>query len=349
MPAKLALGQCLFGYTASGYTDDGLVIEELTGWTASGWCDKCEDCAMTTLAVVAHSKKVLGGGLAELRSELAVAGYPDVLWYEASKSRKVGARAAQAIADGADLIFIWGGDGTIQRCIDKVAGSGVAIALLPAGTGNLLARNLDIPIDLKSAVDVGLWGSRRMLDTGTLNGEHFAVMAGVGVDALMIQDADRGLKRRVGRAAYLWTGAKNLPGQRVRAVVKVDGAVVFKGKTSCILVGNVRRVLGGAAFFDQASPDDGMLDVGIIVAKGRGQWVRTLSRVAMGSVAESRFVRILSGEKISVTLDAAMAYELDGGARAKTRKLRYVVRPASITVCVPGSATGSQSSANAVS
>ena len=103
---------------------------------------------MTTVAVVAHSGKTLGGGLPELRAELTRAGHADVLWYEVAKSRKAPAAAKKALDDGADLLFVWGGDGTIQRVVDAVAGAGVTLALLPAGTANLLARNLGVPLDL---------------------------------------------------------------------------------------------------------------------------------------------------------------------------------------------------------
>jgi diacylglycerol kinase (ATP) len=290
---------------------------------------------MTTVAVVAHSGKVLGGGLPELRAELTRAGHPDVLWYEVPKSRKAPAAAKRALKDGADLVFVWGGDGTIQRVVDSVAGAGATLALLPAGTANLLARNLGIPIDLSGAVEVGLHGDRRALDTGTVNGEHFAVMSGVGLDAFMIKAADSGLKDKVGRVAYVWTGAKALSRGRTKATVRVDGSVWFKGKTSCVLVGNIQQVLGGITFFDAAEPDDGVLDVGVITAKGSVEWARTLSRVAVGKAAKSPFIQVSTGKKISVELSSATPYELDGGDRPKTKKLRFVVHPSSITVCVP--------------
>ena len=278
---------------------------------------------MTTIAVLAHSGKTLGGGLPELRAELARAGHSDVLWYEVPKSRKVPRAAKKALDAGADLLFVWGGDGTVQRVVDTVAGSGVTLALLPAGTANLLARNLGIPLDLAAAVECGLHGDRRPLDTGSVNGEHFAVMAGVGLDAFMIKGADSGLKDRVGRAAYIWTGAKALSHGRTRTRVKVDGSVVFKGKTSCVLVGNIQNVLGGITFFDAAQPDDGLLDVGVITAKNSVQWTRTLSRVALGKAAKSPFVQVTTGKKITVTLDDRVPYELDGGDRPKTKKLQF--------------------------
>src|SRR5215469_17333799 len=143
---------------------------------------------MSTVAVVAHNRKNHGGGLAQLRLELAGQGVRDPVWYEVKKSRHAPKYARQAAKDGADVLFVWGGDGTVQRCIDAVAGTGTAVAILPAGTANLLAANLGIPHDLAEAVRVGLHGDRRRLDTGTVNGERFTVMAGAGFDARMISD-----------------------------------------------------------------------------------------------------------------------------------------------------------------
>src|SRR5690349_16048024 len=99
---------------------------------------------MTTVAVVAHSGKTLGGGLGELRELLAREGFADPVWYEVPKSKKAPRRARQAVEQGADLLLVWGGDGMVQRCADAVAGSGVALGILPAGTANLFATNLGI-------------------------------------------------------------------------------------------------------------------------------------------------------------------------------------------------------------
>lgn len=293
------------------------------------------------VAVVAHSRKSLGGGLPELREVLAREGVADPLWFQVSKSRKAPKRARRALAQGAELIFVWGGDGTVQRCIDAVAGTGAVLAILPAGTANLLAANLRIPGDLTGAVRVGLHGARRQLDTGTVNGEHFAVMAGAGFDARLISDADRGMKDRIGRAAYLYTGARNLIADRVKATVKADGHRFFTGRVSCVLIGNVGRVLGGIEAFSEAQPDDGLLDLGVITAKNPVEWARTLSRVALGRAGQSPFVEVTRGRKFVVRFSRPLPYELDGGARPAVTRLRVKVRPASITVCVPAGAAES--------
>jgi len=111
---------------------------------------------MPDVAVVAHSGKSFGGGLHELREVLAREGVTDPLWYEVKKSRHAPACARRAADQGAEVMFVWGGDGTVQRCIDAVAGTGTAVAILPAGTANLLAMNLQIPDDLTEAG----WGNR---------------------------------------------------------------------------------------------------------------------------------------------------------------------------------------------
>jgi diacylglycerol kinase (ATP) len=200
---------------------------------------------MPTVAVVAHAGKSFGGGLGELREVLAREGFADPLWYEVQKSRKAPRYARRALARGADVIFVWGGDGTVQRCIDAVAGTEAVLAILPAGTANLVAASLEIPADLTAAVQVVLHGDRRRLDTGSVNGEHFAAMAGAGFDGRMIKDAGAGMKDRVGRPAYLYAGARNLNARRVNAVIEVDGRRFFKGRLSCVLAGNVGKLLGG--------------------------------------------------------------------------------------------------------
>jgi YegS/Rv2252/BmrU family lipid kinase len=290
---------------------------------------------MTTVAVVAHAGKTLGGGLSELRRVLADAGVVDPAWYEVPKSKYAPKGVRRALDDGADLLFVWGGDGMVQRCIDAVGDAPVVIAILPAGTGNLLAHNLGIPIDLAQAVDVGFHGARRSIDVGSMNGERFAVMAGTGLDALMIRDVSRTMKRRLGRAAYVWTGAKHLRSKPFTAKIDVDGHRWFKGSAGCVLVGNVSKVLGGVEVFDDASPDDGLLDLGVVTAKGMVQWLRALARTAVGSADRSPFVQTTKAHTIKVKLDRKVPYELDGGDKVANKQFKIQVQPAAVTVCVP--------------
>jgi diacylglycerol kinase (ATP) len=290
---------------------------------------------MTRVAVVAHAGKTTGGGLLELRRRLEAAGVSDPLWYEVPKSRKAPKRVRSALEEGAELVFAWGGDGTVQRCIDVLAGTGTPLAIVPAGTANLLATNLGIPDDIEAAVRVGLDGTRRAIDVGRLNGERFGVMAGAGLDAAMIRDADAGLKDRVGRIAYVWTGARNIDAQPFRAKIRVDGTSWFDDNASCVLVGNVGNLFGGVEAFDDARPDDGMLELGVVTADGLVQWARTMARTVAGTTAKSPFVQITRARTIEVTLSRKVLYELDGGDRKKLRSFTVEVEPGAIEICVP--------------
>lgn len=292
---------------------------------------------MTKVAVVAHSGKTFGGGLSELHGALAAEGV-DPLWYEVSKSGKARKAVRKALDAGADLIFAWGGDGLVRNCIDAAAGSDAAIAILPAGTANLLARNLGVPQDIPECVAIGLHGERRRLDVGKVNGERFAVMAGAGLDALMIRDADHGLKARIGRLAYVWTGAKALGAAQFPARIEVDGKPWFEGDVACVLLGNVGSAFGGVTLFKEAKPDDGRLEVGVVTADGVLDWSRIAARTLTGHAGRSPFVEFTSGRKVKVKLGRAVAYELDGGARPATTELRVKVKPGAIQVCVPKAA-----------
>ncbi len=296
---------------------------------------------MSSVAVVAHRRKTLGGGLRELRAVLERHGVTDPMWFEVPKSKRAPKQVRRAIDAGADLLFVWGGDGMVQRCIDAVVGEPVAVAILPAGTANLLATNLGIPKDLEAAVELGLHGPRRTIDTGIVNGERFAVMAGVGFDALMIRDAGRGLKDRFGRLVYVATGAKHLRTPRFAAHVRIDGITWFEGKAACVLVGNVGTVFGGIEVFPHAAPDSGRLEVGVVTAKGMTQWVRALARTATGRAAQSPFVEVTTAERVRIDLDRAQPIELDGGDRAATKKVKVRIDPQSVTVCVPERTDGS--------
>ncbi|MET0628068.1 MAG: diacylglycerol kinase family protein [Acidimicrobiia bacterium] len=290
---------------------------------------------MTTVGVVAHRMKVLGGGLRELRAVLEREGVRDPLWIEVPKSKFAPKQVKRALAEGVDLLFVWGGDGMVQRCLDAIGDEPVTVAILPAGTANLLATNLGIPIDLEAAVQIGLHGERRTIDTGRLDGERFAVMAGVGLDALMIRDADGTLKDRFGRLAYVITGAKHLRAERFGARVRIDGATWFEGDAGCVLVGNVGNLFGGVEVFPEATPDDGRLEVGVVTAKGLTQWVRALARTATGKADQSPFVDVTVARKVRIDLDRKMPVELDGGDRPPRKRVKMRVDPHSVTVCVP--------------
>jgi YegS/Rv2252/BmrU family lipid kinase len=288
------------------------------------------------IGVVANATKSLGGGLEELREALGSAGVSDPLWSEVPKSKYAPERVERMLGEGAETIFVWGGDGMVQGCVDVMAGTGARLAIVPAGTANLFASNLGIPDDISDAVHVGLNGRERKLDLGKINGEHFAVMAGAGLDARMIRDADGGPKDRYGRLAYIWAASKNLrAAEPFRARIDVNGELWYDDEASCVLVGNVGELFGGLEAFDSASPEDGQLELGVTHAESLGDWARTVARTAIGSTAKSPFVQATKAKKIDVKLDRKVLYELDGGERKAVKRLKVRVKPEALTVMVP--------------
>ncbi len=288
------------------------------------------------VAVIAHSGKSLGGGLPELRRVLESQGVTDPFWVEVPKSRKAPAQVRRAVKDGAELVFAWGGDGLVQRCADVLAGTGTNLAIIPAGTANLFAMNLGVPQDIEEAVAIGLRGARRTIDVGRFGKEHFAVMAGVGFDAAMIRGADDGgLKERVGRAAYVWSGSKSLRSKPFRAKIEVDGAPWYKGKASCILFGNVGKLFGGVDLFEDARVDDGRLDVGVVTAEGLLEWGRMMARAAVGTPASSPLAQTTKAHTVKVKLNRKVLFELDGGDRKKVNEFKVRAVSGALSVCVP--------------
>ena len=293
------------------------------------------------VAVVAHQRKTLGGGLDELRRRITDEGVDELLWYEVPKSRKAPKQVRKAVKAEPDLLIVWGGDGMVQRSLDALAGSKggakIPVGIIPAGTANLLATNLGIPQDLAEAVQIAFHGDRHQLDLGILNGEHFAVMAGIGFDGAMIQRRGRQAEGPDGQAGVRLD--RPAPRQRrpaPKAKIKVDGTAWFDDEASCVLVGNVGTVTGGIKAFDDAKPDDGWLDVGVATARGARQWARTHGPDGgRAARTDSPFVHMTRARRIDVKLKKPLTYELDGGAREAVSRIRVEIAPAAVKVCVP--------------
>lgn len=293
---------------------------------------------MTTVGVLVHEGKSLGSGLEEFRMLLADAGFADASWCRVPKSKKAPKQVRRLLDEGIERLLVWGGDGTVRRCVDTIVAEDakVEVAILPAGTANLLARALGIPQDLRPAVDVALRGTARPIDVGCINGEAFLVMAGTGFDALMIRDAD-GSKDRLGRLAYIRAGVRNLGLSGAEVKVAVDGKAWFEGRAACVLVGNVGRILGGVQVFPDARCDDGVLDVGVLTVRRRRDWLRIGARAMFGRIDASPLVQITQASKATIRLDRKMPWEHDGGAGGAAKKFNVSVLPARVPILVPAS------------
>lgn len=295
-----------------------------------------------TVGVVINEGKSFGGdGLEELRAALADADCPDPPWRQVPKSKKAPSAVKDLVEnEGVDRLLVWGGDGTVRRCISTLLRkdhADVAVGVLPAGTGNLLAHNLGIPIDLRGAVDIALHGDPRPIDVGVVNGDqHFVVMAGTGFDALLIEEADdSGLKDRFGTLGYVWAGVRHRHVSPAHARITIDGEPWYTGDATTVVIGNVGRLIGGLTAFPDAAPDDGLLDVGVVEVRSAGQWIRLLGAAVTRRAEASPLARFGVASEITVELDRTLPWQVDGGDRERTDSFDIRCLPGAIRVCQP--------------
>ena len=246
-------------------------------------------------------------------------------------------QSRNAAESGADVVVACGGDGTVRACIEGIVDSSTALAIIPTGTGNLLATNLGIFEEVKAddsdGTDVVGHGVRR-IDIGRVNGEAFAVMAGSGFDALMIRDANPAVKRRLGVGAYVLSAIRNLRSGMVGTSVVVDDAEWFQGRTVMTLVGNFGSITGGMEIFPDADPADGLLDVGVVGCQPSHRLgVHRLPTDPWPS-AEPEPGATPSGRSIVIRTSSPRPYELDGEERPPTGVLHLSVEPSALTVRV---------------
>jgi len=291
---------------------------------------------VTRIAVVAHARKLGATDRRALEDALFMAGL-EATWTDVPKAKKARKATAAAVEDGAEIVIACGGDGTVRAASEALVGTGCALAVLPVGTANLFATGYELPMKAAGLVELIASGDRRTIDSGLCNDRTFNVMAGVGFDARMIDDADQD-KERLGMWAYLRAGLRNARGdERFDAQVVVDGAPFFAGSAACVLVGNIGTLKAGVAAFPDASPTDGVLDVGVVTASGLREWSDVLVHTLRRRPARSPHTTVGRGTSIEVRLDAPHRYQLDGGMKGTTERMTFSVRPGALTLCAPAS------------
>lgn len=216
-----------------------------------------------------------------------------------------------------------------------LAQTNVPLAVLPGGTGNLLAINFDIPLELEDAVDVALNGERRRIDVGATEHHRFAIMCGLGFDAAMLRDTSEQLKACVGALAYVVSGLRNLRRPATQFTIVLDGKQTISSTGQAILVGNVGRVQGGLAVLPDADPCDGLLDVAVVEADGIAQWVKVVYRVMFKRHKDDRHVRFFQARAVEVHADCDFPLELDGEVLGDTDHLNVRILEAALVLCVP--------------
>lgn len=241
----------------------------------------------------------------------------------------------QAVADGAQLIFAVGGDGTVQACAQALAGGQVPLAIVPRGTANLVATALGIPSSLGAALDVGFGRHERRIDLAVADGVTFAAMAGIGLDAAVVGTTAAGLKGSAGWLGYGVTGVRQLAGTHDNFQIRLDGGQIMNRHARCVVVGNVGLLPGGFVLLPKARPDDGLLDVGILAPAGPFGWPRVAWRVLSRSLHDDPVLERYQARRVEIAAGAQLPRQADGELIGAADSLTVTLAPGGLLVRVP--------------
>lgn len=275
------------------------------------------------------------------------AGWAEPVFLETTAEDPGAGQAKQAVRDGADLVCALGGDGTVRSVAAALAGGDTPMGLVPAGTGNLLARNLSLPVDnLDNAMRLALRGRNKRVDIGRLviEGEDsteemvFLVMAGMGFDAQIMADVPEKLKKNIGGAAYTVSGLRNLRGPQFKVNLSLDDGQPMHRRVRTVVIGNCGKLQGNLVLMPEAELDDGKLDAVLLSPKGIVSW----AAVAVAIISRQRRghdrVEHQQAESISIGADRPEPIQVDGDMIGKATKLTATVDAKALIVRVASSA-----------
>jgi YegS/Rv2252/BmrU family lipid kinase len=294
------------------------------------------------LHVVLNPVKVdsVGQFQAIVSTMAAEAGWEPPVWHLTTIEDSGTGMAGDAAEQGADLVIVCGGDGTVREVCAELAGTGIPVGIIPAGTGNLLARNLSLPLYLRAAVDVALRGQDRAIDLVEVGGDgiedtHFLVMAGMGFDAAIMEGVDEQIKKRVGWLAYVWSGLKALMFPAVRLEISIDDGPFTKHRARTVIVGNVGTLTAGMPLLPDARIDDGLLDVVLLHPQRFLSWLPLAVRILGRRSQTDELVNRMRGHTVAIRADRDTPRELDGDTLGAGRELRMRCLHARLLVRVP--------------
>jgi len=280
--------------------------------------------------------------LTDVRAEVDGAcrrgGWLPAAWYETTPADPGTGPAHRAVQEGADMVCSLGGDGTVRAVAAALVDGGVPLGLLPGGTGNLLARNLGLPVDdLGAALQVVLTGRDRRVDVGTIrcderDEEIFLVMAGIGVAAEIMDEANETVKDTVGWPAYLISGVRALFHRGFPAEVLDGDNRPIRQAARTVVVGNCGTLTGGVQLMPDARLDDGLLDTVVLSPNGLLDWGAVAFGVITGHRRGQRRLRRLVSASVEIRVGYPVEAQIDGDGIGECRTLVCGVKPRALLV-----------------
>lgn len=292
--------------------------------------------AVVVINPISGTGREAPGGAAEVelaRRTLGAAGYDATVMVTTGPGHATEA-ARQAVAGGAALVVSWGGDGTMNEVARALAFGSTALALVPAGSGNGLGRDLGIPLDPARALAIAAHGVRRRIDVGEANGEYFFNVAGVGLDArIALAFAER--RGRRGRLRYARVGVDAVWQYRAQPYTVRWSGGEASPTALFIAFANSRQYGSHGCIAPRASLDDGQLDLVIVEDQSLARIVTRLPAFFLGRLTPGAGVSMHPVTDVTVEAAGEGELHLDGEPRRFDRTLRVRVHPRAIDVIVP--------------
>ena len=248
------------------------------------------------------------------------------------------AAARRAVETGVRRVVVAGGDGTVNEVVNGLAGSDVLMGLVPLGTANVLARELDIPLeDVDAACGIIQAGRVTKIDLAKCDGQYFVLMAGIGFDAAVVNNVDPKIKDIFGPAAYGISGATELLRHKPsKFSINIDG-VTYETEGSMVVVANVSSYAIEIKVARHAIFNDGWLDV-CVFEKSETPRIGLLSQalrlVLLGSIPGDPSITCFKGKKVSITCEPPAFVQIDGDVVGKT-PTEIEVFPNALRMIVP--------------
>ena len=278
---------------------------------------------------------------AQVSATCATQGWPEPTWHETTEDDPGTGQAREAVATGAGLVCPLGGDGTVRAVAAALLDQEVSLGLLPGGTGNLLARNLSLPIDdLAAALEVAVTGRDTPVDAGLVGfdqrePEVFLVMAGMGLDAEAVGGASVELKRHLGWVAYAVSGLKSLVNVGFSVRVSAGGQRAFSQHAATVMIGNCGELTAGLRLMPDARVDDGLLDVAVVSPRSLASWLGMAAHVLTGGRLGHSSITRLRGPEIRIVAARPTDAQLDGDVVGPVTTVTCAVREGALKVRVP--------------
>jgi diacylglycerol kinase (ATP) len=298
-----------------------------------------------------------------IADEPGAAEWAPTLWIETTAEDPGSGQTEHALAEGVSLVIAAGGDGTVRAVAEALAETNVPLAILPAGTGNLLARNLGLNLDDHAeSVRTAFTGFDQPIDIvridirrpdSSISHHAFVVMAGLGLDAKMLTETNDELKARVGWLAYVQAIIRALRDtHQLRLRFSLDGDKQQAVRAHTLIIGNCGTLTGNIALLPDAKVDDGLFDLVMMRPKDVLGWLQIIGKVIWenGVLRRSQVgrlfitkevpaLRYLTGKKLSARLSKPEEIELDGDTLGYATAIKAWIVEGALTVRMPNETT----------